>query len=163
MDALQLAHQQAEDDGLWFNAKTAAEAYLQAALRKLHAAVEAGPVAIQGEAASPPLPNEQHYVTVQFMGNHPDEQWPVYTADQMREYARAALLAAPVAIQGEAAIAAPGLVFMVAYRDSREVRGLFDTPAQAHAFTQRLKDAMKPGHDEMVSLQAAPPVKQGAQ
>ncbi len=52
MDALQLAHQQAEDDGLWFNAKTAAEAYLQTALRKLHAAVEAAPVAIQGEAAS---------------------------------------------------------------------------------------------------------------
>ncbi len=48
MDALQLAHQQAEDAGLWFNAKTAAEAYLQAALRKLHAAVEAAPVALQG-------------------------------------------------------------------------------------------------------------------
>ncbi len=54
MDALQLAHQQAEDEGLWFNAKTAAEAYLQAALRKLHAAVEAAPVAIQGEAATTP-------------------------------------------------------------------------------------------------------------
>ncbi len=71
---------------------------------------------------------------------------------------RAALLAAPVAIQGEAAkpdaeITAPGLVFMVAYGDSREVRGLFDTPAQAHAFTQRLKDAMKFGHDEPVHLQ----------
>lgn len=31
---------QAEDDGLWFRAQTAPEAYLQAALRKLHAAVE---------------------------------------------------------------------------------------------------------------------------
>jgi hypothetical protein len=32
---------QAEDDGLWFIAETAAEAYLQQELRKLHAAIEA--------------------------------------------------------------------------------------------------------------------------
>lgn len=31
---------QAEDDGLWFEAQTAPEAYLQAALRRLHAAIE---------------------------------------------------------------------------------------------------------------------------
>lgn len=36
----QLTAQQAEDDGLWFNAATAPEAYLQQELRKLHAAVE---------------------------------------------------------------------------------------------------------------------------
>lgn len=36
----QLVAQQAEDDGLWFNAATAPEAYLQQELRKLHAAVE---------------------------------------------------------------------------------------------------------------------------
>jgi hypothetical protein len=32
--------QQAEDEGLWFVAKTAPEAYLQQELRKLHAAIE---------------------------------------------------------------------------------------------------------------------------
>ena len=32
---------QAEDDGLWFVAQTAPEAYLQQELRKLHAAIEA--------------------------------------------------------------------------------------------------------------------------
>lgn len=32
--------EQAEDEGLWFVAQTVAEAYLQAALRRLHAAVE---------------------------------------------------------------------------------------------------------------------------
>lgn len=32
--------EQAEDEGLWFMAKTAPEAYLQAALRRLHAAIE---------------------------------------------------------------------------------------------------------------------------
>lgn len=32
---------QAEDEGLWFEAETCAEAYLQQELRKLHAAVEA--------------------------------------------------------------------------------------------------------------------------
>jgi hypothetical protein len=36
-----LVEEQAEDEGLWFVAETAPEAYLQAALRKLHAAVEA--------------------------------------------------------------------------------------------------------------------------
>ena len=35
-----LVAQQAEDEALWFQAETAPEAYLQAALRKLHAAVE---------------------------------------------------------------------------------------------------------------------------
>ena len=36
----QLTAQQAEDDGLWFSAATAPEAYLQQELRKLHAAIE---------------------------------------------------------------------------------------------------------------------------
>jgi ribosomal protein RSM22 (predicted rRNA methylase) len=35
-----LASEQAEDEGLWFLAETAAEAYLQRELRKLHAAIE---------------------------------------------------------------------------------------------------------------------------
>lgn len=38
--------EQAEDDGLWFVAKTAPEAYLQAALRRLHSIIEA-PAAIR--------------------------------------------------------------------------------------------------------------------
>lgn len=38
--ALELVHKQAEDEGLWFQAMTAPEEYLQDALRKLHAAVE---------------------------------------------------------------------------------------------------------------------------
>jgi hypothetical protein len=37
----QLVDQQAEDPNLWFFAKTAAEAYVQQELRKLHAAIEA--------------------------------------------------------------------------------------------------------------------------
>ncbi len=36
-----LVNAQAEDDGLWFIAETASEAYLQQELRRLHAAVEA--------------------------------------------------------------------------------------------------------------------------
>ena len=36
----ELVERQAEDEGLWAVAKTAPEAYLQAELRKLHAAVE---------------------------------------------------------------------------------------------------------------------------
>lgn len=36
-----LVDEQAMDGHLWFNAETATEAYLQAALRKLHEAVEA--------------------------------------------------------------------------------------------------------------------------
>jgi hypothetical protein len=31
---------QANDDGLWFNAETASEAYLQQEIRKLHAIIE---------------------------------------------------------------------------------------------------------------------------
>ena len=34
---------QAEDEGLWFVAQTAPEAYLQKELRRLHAAIEAAP------------------------------------------------------------------------------------------------------------------------
>ncbi len=35
-----LVNEQAEDAGLWFVAETCAEAYLQAALRRLHAVIE---------------------------------------------------------------------------------------------------------------------------
>ena len=35
-----LVAKQAEDEGLWFVAETAAEAYLQQELRKLHAVIE---------------------------------------------------------------------------------------------------------------------------
>lgn len=38
--AAAIVDEQAEDDGLWFVAETAPEAYLQAALRRLHEAVE---------------------------------------------------------------------------------------------------------------------------
>lgn len=48
LTAAELVQQQAEDDGLWFIAQTAAEAYLQQGLRKLHAAVES--------ATCPPVP-----------------------------------------------------------------------------------------------------------
>ncbi len=41
-DRLQrIVNEQAEDDGLWFVAETAPEAYLQEQLRRLHAAIEA--------------------------------------------------------------------------------------------------------------------------
>ena len=40
MTAFELVQKQAEDEGLWFNAETASEAYLQAALRELHHQVE---------------------------------------------------------------------------------------------------------------------------
>lgn len=35
-----LVEEQANDDGLWFIAETVAEAYLQQALRRLHAVIE---------------------------------------------------------------------------------------------------------------------------
>ena len=37
---IRLVDEQARDGGLWFAAKTAAEAYLQQELRRLHAAIE---------------------------------------------------------------------------------------------------------------------------
>jgi len=37
-----IVDEQAEDEGLWFRAETAPEAYLQEALRWLHAAIEKG-------------------------------------------------------------------------------------------------------------------------
>ncbi len=39
---------QAEDPGLWFNAHNAAEAYLQTALRSLHAVIEEDPCPVSG-------------------------------------------------------------------------------------------------------------------
>ena len=45
-----LVDAQAEDEGLWFIAETAAEAYLQQELRRLHAAVEGDALAETPEA-----------------------------------------------------------------------------------------------------------------
>ena len=39
-DILKLVAEQAEDEGLWFIAETAPEAYVQGALRRLHTAIE---------------------------------------------------------------------------------------------------------------------------
>ena len=39
-DVRKLVEEQANDEGLWFNAQTAPEAYLQRLLRRLHAAIE---------------------------------------------------------------------------------------------------------------------------
>lgn len=39
-NALELVKKQAEDDGLWFQAQTAPEAYLQQELRRLHKVIE---------------------------------------------------------------------------------------------------------------------------
>jgi len=39
-EAQKVADEQAEDEGCWFQAQTAQEAYLQQELRKLHAAIE---------------------------------------------------------------------------------------------------------------------------
>ena len=38
----ELVDEQAEDEGIWFQAKTAPEAYLQQELRKLHKLIEEG-------------------------------------------------------------------------------------------------------------------------
>lgn len=38
--AAEIVDRQAEDEGLWFQAQTASEAYLQQELRRLHAAIE---------------------------------------------------------------------------------------------------------------------------
>lgn len=51
-EALQLVLKQAEDVGLWFKAETAAEAYLQQELRRLHAAIEADRLASQVDAGT---------------------------------------------------------------------------------------------------------------
>ncbi len=40
MEMFLIVKRQAEDDGLWFMARTAPEAYLQQELRRLHDAVE---------------------------------------------------------------------------------------------------------------------------
>ncbi len=39
-ELIKLVNKQAEDEGLWFAAQTAPEAYLQQELRRLHSAVE---------------------------------------------------------------------------------------------------------------------------
>lgn len=40
IEILETVLEQAEDEGLWFNAKYASEAYLQQELRRLHAVIE---------------------------------------------------------------------------------------------------------------------------
>ena len=46
---LKLVAEQAEDEGLWFMAQTAPEAYLQQELRKLHAAIEGDAAMLTGK------------------------------------------------------------------------------------------------------------------
>ena len=63
-DALNLVNEQAEDDGLWFNAQYATEAYLQQALRELHAAIEGNqPIAVPVAAPAASEPNRSHATT----------------------------------------------------------------------------------------------------
>ncbi len=44
-----LVNEQAEDEGLWFVAETAPEAYLQEKLRELHRLIEGGPYPVNHE------------------------------------------------------------------------------------------------------------------
>ena len=50
-EAIAIVHAQAEDEGLWFEAVTSSEDYLQRELRRLHAAVEKA-----AQASPEPLP-----------------------------------------------------------------------------------------------------------
>jgi hypothetical protein len=59
---LSIVNKQAEDEGLWFCAETAPEAYLQQELRKLHAAIEAYNPAAQKPAAVMDLKALKHEV-----------------------------------------------------------------------------------------------------
>lgn len=49
--AMELVEEQAEDEGLWFVARTAPEDYLQQALRRLHKAVEEDDASLLAEIA----------------------------------------------------------------------------------------------------------------
>ena len=44
LEILKLVKEQAEDEGLWFEAQTAPEAYLMQELRRLHAVIESSPL-----------------------------------------------------------------------------------------------------------------------
>ena len=46
--ARKVCSEQAEDEGLWFEAETAPEAYLQQELRRLHAVIERDDSAFKG-------------------------------------------------------------------------------------------------------------------
>lgn len=59
-----LVDAQSEDEGIWFEAKTAPEAYLMAALRKLHARVE---------ALNPERAGDKNFCSLSF-SHHPHDQ-----------------------------------------------------------------------------------------
>lgn len=82
----QLVAQQAEDDGLWFNAVTAGEAYLQQELRKLHAAIEGE--RIEFKRTSPP-PGVAQQVYPCGCSASPDDQVPNYCPTHGRPAAEA--------------------------------------------------------------------------
>ena len=72
-----LVDQQAEDDGLWFNAKTAPEAHLQQALRALHAAIEASPSPSSVERLRPLIEQwRERKESAQQSGIRNGEVWP---------------------------------------------------------------------------------------
>jgi hypothetical protein len=63
--AKELVDEQAEDEGLWFNAQSAAEAYLQQALRQLHEAVENGPMMASDKSDFSIIPDDIAFTVCQ--------------------------------------------------------------------------------------------------
>ena len=71
-----LVDEQAEDEGLWFIAQTAPEAYLQQELRRLHAAVEEllndGPLLCENCGKPMAEHDDMAHCWVQAVGTHTD-------------------------------------------------------------------------------------------
>ena len=86
--ALTLVNAQAKDGGLWFTANLAPEAYLQEALRKLHAAVE------KDAAARPEASGELEEtvaIPVKMLDELNDYADQVMRAKSLRSYTRATI------------------------------------------------------------------------
>lgn len=76
--AHELVLRQAADEGLWFQAETASEAYLQQELRKLHAAIEGEPIEFaRPEPPTPPLRVGDEVMLERYRSRNEHEGWRI--------------------------------------------------------------------------------------
>ena len=73
--------EQANDAGLWFDAQTAPEAYLQAALRRLHAVIEVTEP-VNGSATKIPLAGDKYFIADPYYLSQLGAAYPMVEIEQ---------------------------------------------------------------------------------
>lgn len=85
-----LVNEQAEDEGLWFKAEYITEAYLQQALRKLHALIEGDELALAALAGKDLSPGTTGALRCRYCSGDHDPEWHLSEEGKLRRALEAA-------------------------------------------------------------------------